>query len=95
VAEEQPSIADIAVAVTIAHSDMGHRFFKTKMIAERIGLSRMGYELIVPAIERDVELVAKAVELLKELAEIEPEVRALIARRKRGSWLSLIKKAAV
>lgn len=94
-AEEEPSFADIAVALTLAHSDMGHRLFKTKMIAERIGLSKMGYELLVPSIERDLALVAKGAELLKQLAECEVEVRAVIERKRRGRWSIMSRIAAL
>jgi hypothetical protein len=88
------SIADMAVALTLARTKLGLDLEKTKMIAERIGLSRMGYELIVPQLQQDIDLVLAAAQLLKDLADIEPQVRAMIARKKRGSWMEHIRGVA-
>jgi hypothetical protein len=89
---DNATFADMAVALTLASSKLELDLAKTKMIAERIGLSAMGYSLIVPSIERDVSLVQSAAELLREMCEFEDEVRALIERRKRQPiWPRLVK----
>jgi hypothetical protein len=90
------SFADIAVAMSLASSKLQLDLAKTKLIAERIGLSRMGYELIIPGIERDVALVIEGAELLKRMSEAESEIRALLERKKRGRWsIFTAAKAAV
>ncbi|MBR0693621.1 hypothetical protein [Bradyrhizobium lablabi] len=91
---DQSTFADIAVAMTLASSKLQLDLAKTKIIAERIGLSRMGYELIVPSLERDVALVMEGAELLKQMSEHEAEIRALLERKKRRSWLSALKSVA-
>jgi hypothetical protein len=89
------SFTDIAVAMHLASSKLQLDLVKTKMIAERIGLSKMGYELLVPGMERDVALVIEGAELLKQMSRVEPEIQALLARKRRGKWGSLLKAAAV
>lgn len=84
--ETPPSFADMAVALTLASSKLHLDLVKTKIIADRIGLSRMGYELIVPQFEQDLALIDAAMQLLKDLSAIEPEVRAVISRKKKGRW---------
>lgn len=91
---DEGSFSEIAVALALAVSKLQLDLAKTKIIADRIGLSRMGYELIVPSLQRDIMLVDQALQLFKEMADIEPQVRAVVARKKRGSWLTLIRGAA-
>jgi hypothetical protein len=81
------SYADIAVALTLASSKLQLDLAQTRIIAGRIGLSKMGLELVIEGLERDAALVAGAVELLKTMSTCEPEIRALLARKRRGSWL--------
>lgn len=88
------SIADMAVALTLAHTKLGLDLEKTKMIADRVGLSRMGCELVITGLQQDIALVAAATQLLKDLADLEPQVRAIIARKRRGSWMQQIRGVA-
>jgi hypothetical protein len=81
---DEPTFAAMAVALTLAKDKLGLDLGKTKIIADRIGLSAMGWELVVIGLEHDVKLVAAAQQLLKDISDLEPEVRALIARRKRS-----------
>ncbi|MCC8945975.1 hypothetical protein H8A97_12920 [Bradyrhizobium sp. Arg62] len=90
----EPTFAEIAVALTLLKIKAGMDVEKTKIIAERIGLSKMGYELIIPDLERDLQLVECAMELFREMAAIEPQIRAAIARKNVGSWLSRFPKVA-
>jgi len=88
------TFAEMAVALSLATLKLGLDLEKTKIIAERIGLSKMGYELIVPQFERDVRLIEAAAQLLKDMSDIEPQVRAIIMR-KHGSWSPSLKRVAV
>ncbi|MCC8963734.1 hypothetical protein H8A95_15800 [Bradyrhizobium sp. Pear76] len=90
----EPTFAEIAVALTLLKIKAGMDVEKTKLIAERIGLSRMGYELIVPALERDLALVERAMELFQEMSSVEPQIRAVLERKKSGSWLKTIMRTA-
>lgn len=93
---DEPTFAEMAVALSLASSKLGLDLAKTKMIAERIGLSRMGYELIVPQLEEDIARVNAALALLKELSAIEPQVRMMLERKRRGSWSDrILKRVAV
>jgi len=92
---EDASFAEIAVALALASSKLRLDITKTKIIAERIGLSKMGYDCIVPGLEYDAALVDQALELFKQLAECEPQVRALLQRKKRRSWFSLAGAAVI
>lgn len=78
---EPSSFADIAVAMHLASSQLQLSMAKTKMIAERIGLSQMGYALVIPGLELDVARVIEGTELFKRMAGAEPEIRELLARR--------------
>ncbi len=81
------SFAEIAVALTLWMPEIRTKIIKTKMTAERIGLSRMGYELSIVPLERDAQLVELAAELFREMSEIEPIIMAAIERKRRGHWL--------
>lgn len=80
---EPSSFADIAVAMQLASSQLQLNMTKTKMIAERIGLSQMGYALIIPSLEMDVARVIEGTELFKRMAGAEAEIRELLACRAR------------
>jgi hypothetical protein len=80
----------MAVSLTLAVSKLELDLTKTRMIAERIGLSRMGYELIVPGLERDVALVAECAQLMRDMCDLEPQVRAMIQRKKTGRWPGIV-----
>lgn len=95
---EEPSFADMAVALTLASSKLHLDLVKTKIVADRIGLSKMGYELIVPQFEQDLALIDAAMQLLKDLSSVEAEVRAVVGRKKTSRWslpFSSVTKAAV
>lgn len=85
----------MAVALTLSANKLELDLAKTQIIAERIGLSRMGYELIVPSMQRDLELIHEAKQLFKDMADCEAEVRAVIARKKSGTWPVASRLAAV
>jgi hypothetical protein len=89
------TIADMAVALSLAHSKLQLDLTQTRIIARRIGLSQMGLELVIEGLEQDVAHVGAAVELLKSMVDIEPQVRAAIARKKNGRWLRAFPRAAV
>ena len=89
------SFADIAVALTLLSSKTELDLAKTRMIADRIGLSKMGLQVIVDDLVADAVLVREAIEIFKQLAESEPEVRALLARKRTGRWISQMARAAV
>lgn len=83
---EEPCFVDIAVALTLAASKLRLDLMQTEIIAERIGLSKMGLSVALDDLRRDVALVEQAQELFKQMADIEPQVRALIARKTQRSW---------
>lgn len=86
--------ADYAVALTLASSKLQLDLAQTRIIAARIGLSDMGLSLVVDGLERDAALVVATVELLKEMSTCEPEIRALLARKRRGRWLPSLARVA-
>ncbi|CAN7379651.1 hypothetical protein LJR220_003377 [Bradyrhizobium sp. LjRoot220] len=93
---QPPTIAEMAVALSLAHSKLQLDLAQTEVIARRIGLSKMGLDLVIEGLQRDVACVEHALEMLKQMVEIEPQVRALIARKKTGRWsLASLTKVAV
>ena len=84
---EPSSFADIAVAMQLASSQLQSNMVKTKMIAERIGLSEMGYATILPGLELDAARVIEGTELFKRMADVEPEIRALLAHKRLHGWI--------
>lgn len=93
--EGQGSFAEIAVALSLASSKLQLDLTKTRIIADRIGLSKMGCELIIPSLERDIALVGQALQIFKDMSDVEDQVRAVISRKKRGSWFPSLARAAV
>ena len=79
--QDEPSFAEMAVALALAHSKLGLDLEKTKMIARRISLSHMGLEVTLSSLQRDINLVASALQLLKDMTDVESEVREIIARK--------------
>jgi len=86
----------MAVALALAHSKLQLDLAQTEIIARRIGLSAMGLSTVVEGLQRDVANVGQATEILKRLSEVEPQVRALMARQTSGRWFpSIVRTAAV
>jgi hypothetical protein len=94
VREPSATFADIAVALTLAAGKLQLDLAQTKIIAGRVGLSRMGLSLVVEGLERDAELVQQAIDLFKKMSEVEPQVRAIIARKANRRWLPTFAKVA-
>lgn len=90
-----PSIAKMAVALALAHSKLQLDLAQTEIIARRIGLSDMGLGVVIEDLQRDVEHVGAALELLKSMVEIEPQVRAVIARKQTRRWFPSFPQVAV
>ena len=89
------SFAEIAVALTLASSKLQLDLTQTKIIAGRIGLSQMGLALVVEGLERDAALVHRAIELFKQMAEVEPQVRALLERKAKRRWTDFARAAVL
>jgi hypothetical protein len=89
------SFADIAVALTLASGKLQLDLAQTEIIATRIGLSKMGLALVVEGLQRDAKLVEHAIELFKKMAEVEPQVRAVLARKEKRYWPDFSRAAAV
>jgi hypothetical protein len=95
-AGDQSSFVDIAVALSLAASKLRLDLMQTEVIAERIGLSKMGLGVALEGLRADVARVEEAQDLLKRMADIEPQVRALIARKESRRWFpSFVRTAAL
>ncbi len=93
--DREASFAEIAVALALASSKLRLDLTQTRIIAGRIGLSQMGLSLVIDGIERDAALVDQAVELFKKMADVEPQVRALIERKTRRRWPHFARAAVI
>lgn len=93
--EPPATFADIAVALTLASGKLQLDLAQTKVIAGRIGLSTMGLALVVDGLERDAALVDQAIELFKRMSEVEPQVRAVLARKASRRWTDFARVAVV
>jgi hypothetical protein len=95
VREPPATFADIAVALTLASGKLQLDLAQTKIIAARVGLSKMGLSLVIDGLERDAELVHQAIELFKKMSVVEPQVRALLARKATRRWTDFARAAVV
>jgi len=95
VREPSATFADIAVALTLASGKLQLDLAQTKIIAARVGLSKMGLSLVVDGLERDAVLVEQAIELFKRMSEVEPQVRAVLARKATRRWTDFARAAVV
>ena|GEM_PF-3830845 len=93
--EPSATFADIAVALTLASGKLQLDLAQTKIIAARVGLSKMGLSLVVDGLERDAVLVEQAIELFKRMSEVEPQVRAVLARKATRRWTDFARAAVV
>jgi hypothetical protein len=82
----EPSFADMAVSLELAVVKFGFDVARAVVIGENVGLSNMGIDVVVREMERDIKNLQHAKELLKRLAEIEPQVRTLLNRQSSGRW---------
>lgn len=90
------TFADIALALKLSAPKLQRDIDRLVQVAERISLSQMGLEVMIADLKRDSDLIAEAVQLFKEMAEVEPQVRAVLARRKMRGWFpSLARVAAI
>ncbi len=84
------TFAEIAVALSLAHSKLQLDLAQTEIIARRIGLSSMGLDVVVEGLRKDVANVEQALDLFKAMTDIEPQVRAAIARKANRYWLGRV-----
>jgi hypothetical protein len=89
------SFADIAVSLTLALSKMRLDLAQTMIVARSIGMTEMGMEVVTAERERDIARVADAVQLFKDMSEVEHQVRAVIDRKQRGHWSRFVRAAVV
>lgn len=93
--EQNASFAEIAVALTLASGKLQLDLAQTKIIAGRVGLSKMGLAIVVEGLERDAQLVEHAIEIFKKMSEVEPQVRAVLDRKAKWSWSDFARVAAI
>lgn len=89
-----PSFDEMAVAITLAATKVRLDFEQLEIISHRVGLSPMGTTLALTELQKTLDHLAAAHRFLKENAAAEPEIRAMAARKKVGSWFSRIPKVA-
>ena len=83
---DEPSFAEMAVSLGIAADKLG--FDVARLVARAVDfrLSDDAINIAVGELQSDAVNVSAAHQLLKQLADIEPQVRALLARRSTGKW---------
>lgn len=91
---DAPSFDDIAVALSIAASKLRLDLDQLEIIGFKVGVSNMGLSLAQVEMQKHLDLVVLAHRFFKENAAIEPEMRAVAARKRRGSWLQQIRGVA-
>lgn len=75
--ESSETFADMAVALKLAAAKLKLDLEQLEIVAARVGLSPMGSSIAMREMQRNLDLVVGAHEILKSLADREPEVRAL------------------
>jgi hypothetical protein len=83
---QPPSFDAIAVALALAASKLRLDVEQMELLAARINLSPMGTSLAISELKRNLDLIVHAHHFFKDNATAEPEVRAMILRKKNGRW---------
>src|SRR5579859_7254880 len=81
-----PSFDEIAVALKLAATKLRLDLDQMEILAASITLSPMGTSLAVSELKKNLDLVVLAHEFFKDGAAVEPQMRAVLARRKTGRW---------
>jgi hypothetical protein len=89
-----PSFDDIAVALALAASKLKLDVEQMEFICARVELSRMGTSIATSELQRNLDLIVAAHHFFKDNAAAEPEVRAMVLRKKTGRW-GMFARAAV
>jgi hypothetical protein len=89
-----PSFDNMAVALAIAASKLRLDLEQMEFLAARIELSTMGTSIACSELQRNLDLIVAAHYFFKDNAAAEPEVRAMVLRKKNGRW-GLFARAAV
>lgn len=89
------TFADIALALSLSAPKLQRDIERMVAVAEHISLSQMGLEVSIIDLKRDAMLVGMSVEIFKKLAEVEPQVRAVLERRVRRRWSDFARVAVV
>lgn len=89
---ERISFAEMALALTLMlprlRSGIEHDLHMARWVADQIGLPLPSVELSIAQMERDVAVIEALPDRLKQLADIELEIDALISRKSTGAWIS-------
>lgn len=93
--EPPATFADIALALQIAAPKLQRDIGRMIDVAERISLSQMGLEVSIADLKHDFAMVQLAAELFKAMAEVEPQVRAVLARKASRRWSDFARVAVV
>lgn len=89
------TFADIALALTLSAPKLQRDIERLIAVAEHIGLSQMGLEVSIVELKRDAMLVEMSVEIFKKLAEVEPQIRAVLERKVKRRWSDFARVAAI
>ncbi|WP_165825226.1 hypothetical protein [Rhodopseudomonas palustris] len=84
------AFAEIALALTLMlprlRVDMEHDLHMARWVADRIGLPLPSVEISIAQMERDLAAIEALPDRLKQLADVEAEIDALILRKTTSSW---------
>ena len=83
---QPPSFDAIAVALALAASKLRLDLEQMEFLTARINLSPMGTALAVQELQRNLDLIVAAHHFFKDNAAAEPEIRAMVLRKKSGRW---------
>ena len=90
-----PTFDAIAVALALAASKLRLDLEQMEFLTARIGLSPMGTALAVQELQRNLDLIVHAHHFFKDNSAVEPEVRAMVLRKKSGRWGMFARVAVV
>lgn len=93
-AKPPPSFDHIAVALALAASKFRLDIEQMELLAARVGVSPMGTSLAISELQRNLDLLVHAHHFFKDNSAVEPEVRAMVLRKKNGRW-AMFSRAAV
>ena len=93
--EPPATFADIALALQIAAPKLQRDIARMIDVAERISLSQMGLEVSIADLKHDFAMIEEAVLIFKKMSEVEPQVRAVLARKATRRWTDFARVAVV
>lgn len=89
------SFADLAVSASLATQKLRLDLAHTVIVAKRVGVSDMGIDVVEKERQVEIDHLEQIFDLLKQMAEVEPQIRAVLERKVKRRWSDFARVAAI